>query len=216
MLLRTCSGLFGFVLVACGGSEPAGAPAPAEQMANSPASQGTEDQSGLRLLLTGEGAPLGEGLSDAPLSGRAELQVREQNPVVNLVLSATFEENTSNLVQFRLSFLGVENTAGLHHIEIGPPTYSAAYMQAYLELQSYSSRSGVLDVTLTGEGRISGSLQAELFKDSEPGELDESGERIDLSATFDGAWNLLCTSPVPALPGDHNMPDSAYCRALTF
>lgn len=176
----------------------------------------TDDPNALRLSLTGEGAPLGEGLSGAQLSGGARLEVREQNPVVNLAVTAQFQENTSNLVQFQLSVLGVENAMGPHHIEIGPPAYSAAYMQAYLELQSYSSRSGMLDVTLAGDGSISGNFEAELFKDSEPGRLDESGERITLSATFDGYWSLICRSPVPALPGDHSVTDSAYCNGLTF
>lgn len=217
MLNRSCTSFLGFVLIACGGSEPepAGQSAAGAQ-ADAPPSERRDDPNAVRFLLTGEGAPLGEALSGALLNGAARLEVREQNPVVNLAVTGVFEQNTSNLVQLQLSVLGVENAMGLHHIEIGPPTYSAAYMQAYLELQSYSSRSGLLDVTLAGDGSISGSLEAELFKDSEPGKLDELGERIAISASFEGSWSLICSSPVPALPGDHSVSDSAYCNGLTF
>lgn len=201
--------------MACGGSEPAEQTA-SEQAAGSPAAERMDDPNGVTLTLAGEGAALGGAVSDALLSGGARLEVREQNPVVNLAVTAVFAQSTSNLVQFQLAFLGVENAMGPHHAEIGPPTYSEAYVQAYLELQSYSSRSGVLDVTLAGDGSISGALEAELFKDSEPGTLDESGERITISATFDGFWSLTCRSPVPALPGDHSVSDSIYCNGLTF
>lgn len=101
-------------------------------------------------------------------------------------------------------------------MEIGPPGTSAAFAAAYLDRQSYSSRGGSLEVTLAGDGSITGNLEAELFKDSLPGRLDESGEALSLSGTFAGSWCLLCRSRVVGLPGDHSVADSPYCNGLQF
>ncbi len=216
MLSRTWLSLFGFVLVACGGGEPEGEqPAeaqPADGVEGSTAEADGESKSLLdaesevHLTIAGEGTQL---------SGGAQLEVREQNPVANLVVTAVYE-GTSNLVTFQLAVLGVENVVGVHRTEIGPPGNSAAFAQAYLERQSYSSGSGSLEVTLAGDGSISGSLEVEMFQDSEPGKLDESGASFNLVAAFEGSWKLLCRSPVQALPGDHSVSDSAYCRGLKF
>jgi hypothetical protein len=207
MPVRTWLSLLGFVLIACGSEAPEEqpeAPAGGDQPA---AAASTDGASGVRLTLAGEGGQL---------SGGAQLQVREQNPIVNLLVTAVEEQNSSNLVRFQLALMGVENAMGTHRTEIGPPGNSAAFVNAYMDLQSYSSRTGTLEVTLANDGRISGNLQVELFKDSEPGRLDESGEPLSLSGNFAGSWSLVCRSPVPALPGDHSVSDSAYCNGLTF
>jgi hypothetical protein len=207
MRVRTWLSLFGFVLVACGSESPEEQPEAPPEGEQPSAAQSTEETSGLRLTLAGE-----TGL----LSGGAQLQVREQNPIVNLVVTAVEEDNSSNLVSLQLALMGVENAMGTHRTEIGPPGNSAAFVNAYMELQSYSSRTGTLEVTLAHDGRISGNLEVELFKDSEPGRLDESGEQLSLSGNFVGWWSLVCRSPVPGLPGDHSVSDSAYCNGLTF
>jgi hypothetical protein len=207
MLVRTCSVLFGFVLVACGGSDPE-EQGPSEGAMGAAPSERTDDPAGLHLTLAGDGAEL---------SGGARLEVREQNPIVNLVVTAVYDDNTSNLVQFQVALMGVENAMGFHRMDLGAPgTNAAAFANAYLEQQSYSSRAGLVELTLAGDGSIAGSLEAELFQDSVPGVLDESGASFSLSGSFDGFWSLVCRSPVPGLPGDHSVADSAYCNGLRF
>jgi hypothetical protein len=204
-------------LVACGGSDPAerepGSEATAAiteattEATQSPASPRADSPNALQLTLEGE---------PSLLNGGARLEVREENPIANLVITAVYEANHDDLVQFQLALIGVENAMGFHRTEIGPPGSSAAFAAAYLDKQSYSSRGGTLEVTLTGDGRITGKLEAELFKDSLPGRLDESGETLSLSGTFEGSWSLLCRSRALGLPGDHSFEDSPYCNSLQF
>jgi hypothetical protein len=210
MPYRAWLGLFWSLLVACGASDPDEQPVDrqAEQTANPTADETAgDDPSALQLTLTDEATPL---------SGGAQLQVREENPIVNLVITAVYEQNHDDLVQLQLALLGVETAMGVHRMELGPPGNSAAFAVAYLDAQSYSSSGGMLEVTLSGDGRIAGSVQAELFQDSQPGRLNESGEPFSLSGSFEGRWSLVCRSGVRGLPGDHSIADSPYCNRLQF
>lgn len=157
---------------------------------------------------------------DELLTGGAQLQVRELNPVVNLVVTTTFEFNHDDLLEFKLAFEGVENTVGSHSSEFTSASNSAASAVAYLERISYLSQSGTLDVTLTGDGAIHGRFDAELAPDaagsSDPAGVPASAKNFNVTGTFDGTWSLVCRSPVIGLPGDHSVADSPYCRSLAF
>jgi hypothetical protein len=154
------------------------------------------------------------------LSGGARLEVRELYPVVNLVVTTVFESNHDDLLQIQLAFDGVENAVGAHRSEFGGLSNSAAVAVAYLERISYSSQSGSLDVTLTGDGAIQGRFDAELAVDvqgsSDPDGIPASAKNFSIAGTFEGTWSLFCRSPVVGLPGDHSVTDSPYCNNLEF
>ena len=154
------------------------------------------------------------------LNGGAQLEVRELRPVVNLVVTTVFESKPNDLLEVNLAFEGVENTVGTHTSQFGGESNSPAFAVAYLEQISYLSQSGNLEVTLTGDGAISGRFDAELAVDaagsSDPAGVPASAKNFSISGSFAGTWSLLCRSPVLALPGDHSVADSPYCNNLEF
>jgi hypothetical protein len=154
------------------------------------------------------------------LSGGAQLEVRELRPVVNLVVTTVFESKQDDLLEVHLAFEGVENAVGTHRSELGGQANSPAFAVAYLELISYVSQSGNLEVTLSGDGAISGQFAADLVVDeagsSDPAGVPASAKDFSISGSFAGTWSLLCRSPVIGLPGDHNVADSPYCNNHQF
>jgi hypothetical protein len=209
MRYRSFSSSVCVVLAGCGGAEPAEQEPGSEatEATAAPPSARADSPAALQLALAGE---------SSLLNGGARLEVQEESPIANLVITAVYEPNHDHLVQLQLVLVGVENAMGFHRTQIGPPGTSAACAAAYLDKQSYSSRGGTLEVTLTADGSITGLLEAELFKDSSPGGLDELGEALHLSGTFEGSWSLLCRSRVVGLPGEHLIADSPYCNSLQF
>jgi len=153
------------------------------------------------------------------LSGGAQLQVRELNPVVNLAITTVFNSNNDDLLQFTLALDGVQNAMGSHHSEFVEDANSTATAVAYLERVSYSSVSGTLDVTLKNDHTIAGLFDAVLAEDPTPGTdpaLVTRHADFEISGSFAGTWALVCRSPVIGLPGDHSVADSPYCKQLAF
>jgi hypothetical protein len=157
---------------------------------------------------------------DQLLRGGARLEVRELNPVVNLAVTTVFDVNHDDLVELHLALDGVENAMGFHRAEFGSAANNPALAVAYLELVSYSSQSGTLEVTLKNDRSIEGRFDAVLSQDaplgSDPALVPPPIDDFEISGTFSGTWSLLCRSPVIGLPGDHSVADSPYCNNLTF
>jgi len=190
-----------------GGEAPAAPAAPAGAASMQP----SNSESAVQLTF--------DGVHEV-LSGGAQLEVRELNPVVNLVVTTVFESNHDDLFTLELAFEGVENAVGSHSSEFSGESNSAALAVAYLEQISYASQSGSLDVTLTGDGSINGRFAVDLAVDvagsSDPAGVPASAMPFSVSGTFAGTWSLLCRSPVIGLPGDHSVADSPYCNNLEF
>jgi hypothetical protein len=191
-------------LSACGSDSSA--PLPADPGAEAPelepaGSEASDRGDHVQLSLAGEAAPL---------EGNARLDVREQNPLVNLTVTAIYASNHDDLVQLQLALDGVANAMGTHTAELGGIS-ARAYAVAYLNRVSYTSELGRLEVTLSSDGAIAGSFDASLSKDRDP-----AGAQLRLSGSFQGTWSVLCRSPVIGLPGDHSVTDSPYCNSLEF
>jgi hypothetical protein len=157
------------------------------------------------ILLTLEGEA-------AQLEGGARIEVREENPVVNLVVTAVYADNHDDLLQLQLAIDGVDQVAGHHTYDLAGAS-SRAYAVAYLDRVSYFSETGTLDLTVQGDGALSGSFSASLAPDAADA---ADAAPLELSGSFTGSWSLLCRSPVAILPGDHSVSDSAYCNNLRF
>ncbi len=206
------------LVAACGSSDETASPADPDAEDSANGAGGSQNGADTDSTQGGDGvvqvALEGE---PAPLDGGARLEVRELNPVVNLVVTAVYSSNHDNLVQLQLALDGVQNAVGSHHSELGAVS-ARAFAVAYLDRVSYTSRSGNLDVTLDGNGALSGSFVASLAEDPAPGAQPAvpSEPTLELSGSFEGSWSLLCRSPVIGLPGDHSVMDSAYCKRLAF
>lgn len=172
---------------------------------------GEGDESAGTLELTLEGVP-------EVLSGSARLEVRELNPLVNVVVTALFPSSDDDLVRLSLGVMGVDRAMGTHRQQFTSERDSPALAIAYVERVSYISQSGSLEVTLTGDGRIEGRFDAELAPDLAGSSTDSAltGQPFSMSGRFAGTWMLVCSSPVIGLPGDHSVSDSAYCNSLQF
>jgi len=198
------------LLAACkdSGQEP---PAAAAGAAGMQVSGGYRKESAVQLTL--------DGVHEV-LRGGAQLEVRELNPVVNLAVTTVFASNNNDLLELKLAFEGVDQVVGAHRSEFGGLSNSAARAVVYRDKISYSSQSGSLDVTLTGDGGIRGRFDAELAVDVEgsadPASVPASTKNLSVSGTFEGTWSLVCRSPVLNLPGDHSVADSPYCNQLEF
>jgi len=157
------------------------------------------------------------------LAAQARVEVVELEPDVKFTLTATYPGNPNDLLLLQLSLPGVESVAGPHTFEFGRPYLSPAFAIVALDGESYSSRNGTFELTLEADGDLDGRFEASFSRDADHtmplSARDVSltpGEAIAMAGSFEGSWSLLCRSPVPSLPGDHSVSDSAYCNNLEF
>jgi len=220
--MQHCSwpGFFSLALVlaavACGGDDPSRAEAEpgAVTSEETPAAGVSQEGSLFGVAL--------EGSSQA-LVAQARVEVVELDPTVKFTLTATYPGNPNDLLLLQLSLPGVESVAGPHTVEFGRPYVAPAFAIVALGGESYSSRNGTFELTLEADGDLDGRFEASFSKDADHAmplsARDVSlnpGEAISMAGSFEGSWSLLCKSPVPSLPGDHSVSDSAYCNNLEF
>ena len=145
------------------------------------------------------------------LGGGARLNVEEAQPLVLLTITTVYPNNHDDLILLQLGLDGVEHAMGQHTENLTGGRDAVAVAQAYIAQVSYTSQSGTLDVTLSSDGKLDGHFDAQLTPDD-----SSTAQPLDISGYFAGKWSLICSSPVPSLPGDHSTPNSAYCKNLTF
>jgi len=151
------------------------------------------------------------------LGGGARLDVQEARPLVRLTVTTVYPNNHNDLILLQLGLDGVENAMGQHTENLTSTKDAVAVAQAYIGQVSYTSQSGTIDVTLSKDGTLEGHFDAQLTSDPDPNtDAPGTAPPIEMSGYFSGKWSLICSSPVPNLPGDHSTPNSAYCRNLTF
>jgi len=160
------------------------------------------------------------------LLGQARVEVVELVPTVKFTLTAVYPGNPNDLLLLQLALPGVESVAGPHLFDLGRPYVAPAFAIVAVDGEAYSSRDGTFELTLEADGALNGRFDAGFSKDvadaDQPMGLADrelalsSTEAMRLSGSFEGSWSLLCKSPVPALPGDHSVSDSAYCKNLEF
>ena len=214
--------LLPLALAGCGDSDPK--PADAETGDTTPgdtsegtstgASGMTSDGNSLAddVLLTLEG-------DHEILGGGARLDVKEARSLVLLTVTTVYPNNHDDLVLLQLGMQGVENAMGEHTESLTSSVDAVALAQAYIGRVSYISQSGTITVTLSNDGKLEGHFDAQLAPYVAEGTTDAAtlaAQPMDMSGYFSGKWSLICSSPVPNLPGDHSTPNSAYCRNLTF
>ncbi|HKO90129.1 MAG TPA: hypothetical protein VJU61_03190 [Polyangiaceae bacterium] len=203
--------------VACGGDDPA--PADAEAASDAPSTMQQPD-------VRGEGNLFGVTLesSNQLLAGLARVEVVELDPTVKFKLTATYPGNANDLLLLQVALPGVESVAGPHTFDFGRPYVAPAFAIVSLDGTSYSSREGTFELTLDADGGLDGSFEVSFSEDlsledhplADRSESLNPAEAMRLSGSFEGSWSLLCKSPVPALPGDHSVTDSEYCKTLEF
>lgn len=164
--------------------------------------------------------------SNQLLVGQARVEVVELVTTVKFILTATYPGDPDDLLLLQLALPGVESVAGPHTFELGRPYVADAFAIVALDTESYSSRDGTFELTLGTDGALDGRFEAGFSKDAtdadHPMALPDreqglsSSEALRMSGSFEGSWSLLCKSPVPSLPGDHSVSDSAYCTHLEF
>jgi hypothetical protein len=206
--------LLPLVLAGCGDSDHKSANVPSEEATEggSPADGASEMSSDVNGLADDVLLTLDEKETHQVLGGSARLDVKELRELVLLTVTTVYPNNHDDLVLLQLELDGVENAMGQHTETFTSTEDAVALAQAYINQVSYTSQSGTLDVTLSGDGKIVGHFDARLAPDEE----GSPAEPIDMAGYFSGKWSLLCSSPVPNLPGDHSTPNSAFCRNLTF
>jgi hypothetical protein len=203
--------VFGLAASACGNADSA--PPPSEEAAPSDLSQ-AEDPAPSDLPATLELAIDGEVESAFAL---ARLQVREGRREVHLFITGGGAAD-EDWVYFDVAFDGIAGSMGSHVVPLGTPGEGAQVANASLDGQTFYSRSGEINLSLSTDGSIEGRFDVLLAPDAadggEPPVAPEAPEGPRLGGGFRGHWVLACESH---LPGHGTFTSGGkYCDELEF
>lgn len=201
----------------CGGEDPAPPETPpddeptmplSDTELNAAAEQPDAAEWDLQFALTGR---------SSPMTARAELRVVEGERPVHLAI--TGRTSGTDFLMIDLTFDGLDGAMGPHHVEFSLPQGGDHMANSSLDDTWYYSQGGVMDVSVSADGSISGTFDIDLAR----GTLGDPGEPVvfapsevgtELEGNFSGAWVLNCHSHLMGhmsliLGGD-------YCDALEF
>jgi hypothetical protein len=201
----------GWVFVGCGGGEPAQGEAdtPDTDTSADPAAEAPRDaDSGLDLDIAGR---------TEPMTARAKLEIAEGERPVHVAITGL--SSGTDFVMIELTFDGLENTIGPHHVQFSLPEGGAHVAIGNLDDTPYYSQGGDIDVSVGADGEISGTFDILLARGapSDPGQpfvYSVSDDATHLAGSFSGDWELDCHS---RLMGHTSfVPGGKYCEQLEF
>jgi len=139
-----------------------------------------------------------DGWSEA-IGAKAQLNVTEGVVPVRLEITGGGEQD---IVLLDVDFEDLAGSMGPHRLEVGLPGPGVDSAIASLGGQPYHSQAGLIEVTLSADGKISGSFDVALALDPDvaPGEtiVFEPSETVRaLKGQFSGKWELFCQSHLP-------------------
>jgi hypothetical protein len=148
------------------------------------------DQPGLALAI--------DGWSEA-IGAKALLNVTEGVEPVRLEISGGGQ---LDVVLLDVDFEDLARSMGAHRLPVGLPEPGVDSAIASLGGQAYHSQAGVIEVTLSTDGNISGSFDVALALDPDvpagkPIVFEPSDDVRDLKGQFSGHWELFCLSYFP-------------------
>jgi len=201
---------WGSILSACGGEDPA--PVDAETP-DTPADEATDtptDPDALDFDIEGR---------VEPMTALAELKISEGERPVHVAI--TGRSTGTDFVMIDLTFDGLENTIGPHHVQFSLPEGGAHVAISSLDEASYYSQGGDIDVRLSADGSIEGTFDILLARGApapaapgEPVVYSASADVTPLEGSFSGGWVLDCHS---RLMGHSTfVVGGDYCDQLEF
>jgi len=139
-----------------------------------------------------------DGWSEA-IGAKAQLNVTEGVVPVRLEITGGGQQD---IVLLDVDFADLAGSMGPHHLEVGLPGPGVDSAIASLDGQPYHSQAGLIEVTLSADGSISGSFDVALALDPEvaPGAqivFEPSATVRALKGQFSGRWELFCQSHLP-------------------
>jgi hypothetical protein len=152
-----------------------------------------------------------------PMTARAELKIVEGERTVHVAI--TGRTSGTDFVMIDLTFDGLEDAMGPHHVQFSLPERGEHIANSSLDDTWYYSQGGEIDVSVSADGAIEGSFDIALARGSlgAPGEavvFAPSDVTTELQGTFSGAWVLNCHS---RLMGHTTLVFGGdYCDALVI
>lgn len=197
------------ILMACGGEDPAPAEADTPDNPAEPATDTSNDpESGLDFDIAGR---------EVPMTALAELKISEGLRPVHVAI--TGRSSGTDFVMIDLTFDGIENTLGPHHVQFSLPEGGSHVAITSLDDASYYSQGGDIDIRLGADGAIEGTFDILLARESiaDPGApivYSPSADATQLAGSFSGDWVLDCHS---RLMGHSTLVvGGEYCDELEF
>jgi hypothetical protein len=203
----------------CGGDNPSSDPPAEVQSPQSEAPGPTDTPSeGEDTSSEGEvGVALAIDGRAVSMAARAELKVIEGDPAVHVAI--TGRTSGTDFVMIDLTFDGIADAIGPHHVEFSLPDSGAHIAISSFDDTSYYSQGGQIDVVVDADGSIEGSFDIALAQSAapQPGEpvvFAPSDVAARLGGSFSGDWVLDCHS---RLMGHRTLlPGGDYCDGLVI